>query len=357
MKAVVVAKRKVCVLYNSDYDEDLMSASPTDTSAVRDAAEAVANALEGDEFSVELRSVHGKDLAAVIIALQENPPDLVFNLCESLAGDCQHEPVIPAVLDMLGVPYTGSNALGLTLALYKDRTKERLIARGVATPSYYVLENAKQADAFVGETFPYFIKLLHEDASVGITEKNVAYENKQVTLRAKELLQEFQTPLLVERYIEGREVNVTLLGNDSARIVLPLHEIDFSKMPEGRPHIVSYAAKWDEEHVDYEGTKPVPLQNASQLLIDSIETIAKDAASALGLRDYCRVDLRIDGSGKPWVIDVNPNCDISPDAGVPRAAKAAGMDYRQLLITICQKACERVFCTDSVEERTMVALS
>jgi D-alanine-D-alanine ligase len=153
---------------------------------------------------------------------------------------------------------------------------------------------------------------------------------------------EYHQPVLVERYVEGREVNVTMLGWGQEIEVLPLHEIDFAAMPAGRPRIVSYAAKWDEDHVDYAGTKPVPLRGVSNAATAEIERISLAAWHALELRDYGRVDLRVDDGGVPWVIDVNPNPDISPGAGVARAAAAAGLAYPQMVGKIAELAMRRI---------------
>jgi len=153
---------------------------------------------------------------------------------------------------------------------------------------------------------------------------------------------EFLQGLIAERYIEGREVNVTLLGSGDSVQVLPLHEIDFAAMPSDRPRIVSYAAKWDEAHVDYAGTKPVPVRDMSAATVAEVERVARGAWRALGLRDYGRVDLRVDAAGTPWVIDVNPNPDISPDAGVARSAAAAGLSYPQMIGRIADLAIARL---------------
>jgi D-alanine-D-alanine ligase len=186
------------------------------------------------------------------------------------------------------------------------------------------------------------VKLSREDASVGIKDENVIRDRRGLVRRVRDLLEEFQQPVLVERYVEGREVYVTLLGN--ARVAaLPFHEIDFSLMPAGRPRIVGYAAKWDENSPEYAGTKPVPM-NVKELpvgLKQSIERTAVAAFRALELRDYGRVDFRVAEDGTPYVIDVNPNCDISPDAGVARAALAGGLDYPHLIGRICEIAWER----------------
>ena len=160
--------------------------------------------------------------------------------------------------------------------------------------------------------------------------------------RARELMREHKQAVIAERYIEGREINVTLMGSGDEVDVLPLHEIDFAAMPSDRPRIVSYAAKWDENHVDYVGTKPVPLRDASATLIAEIERVARAAYRAVELRDYGRVDLRVDAAGTPWVIDVNPNPDISPDAGCTRAAAAAGMTYPQMVSRIAELALARI---------------
>jgi D-alanine-D-alanine ligase len=155
------------------------------------------------------------------------------------------------------------------------------------------------------------------------------------------MIEEYRQPVLAEGFIEGRELNVTLLGNGDELRILPLHEIDFGAMPAERPRIVSYAAKWDENHVDYVGTKPVPLRDATPALVDAVERVARGAWSALGLRDYGRVDLRVDAAGQPWVIDVNPNPDISPDAGVARSARVAGMTYVDLIDAVARTAWRR----------------
>jgi D-alanine-D-alanine ligase len=265
--------------------------------------------------------------------------DLVFNLTESLNQDSRNEIVFPAILEMLGLPFTGSGALGLGLCLHKPKAKDILRARGVPTPASFLIERAKDA-AGVDLPYPLFVKLAREDASVGIRHDNVVHTKRALVRRIKDLLEEFHQPVLIERYIEGREVNVTLLGN--ARVAaLPFHEIDFSKLPADRPRIVSYAAKWDETSPEYQGTTPVPVRDISPHTRAAIERAAIGAFRALELRDYARVDFRVSEDGTPYVIDVNPNCDISPDAGVARAARAAGMKFHQLIGRICDIALER----------------
>ena len=337
------APRRVLAVYNTDYDAELTAQTGADVSAVEEAARAVARAIGDAGHRVELVGVDGPDLGRLISRLRAEPPDLVFNLCESLCGDARNEIVLPALLDMLRLPYTGPGPLTLGMCLHKERAKQVLAARGVPTPPHRMLAGPADLEASDLDEleYPYFLKPAHEDASVGIASSNLVRGPDELRRRARELFDLHRQPVLGERYIDGREVNVTLLGNPGALRVLPLHEIDFAKMPRGRPHIISYAAKWDESHAEYAGTLPVPLRGASETLERSIERAAMQAFKALGLRDFGRVDIRVDERGQPWVIDVNPNCDLSPDAGVARAAASGGAAYHELIGEVCDIAWRR----------------
>jgi len=338
--------RRVTVLYNTDYDAELTAASGADVSAVQASGLAVRDALRDSDIDAELVGMQGHDVFEVFGRLVEERPELVFNLVESMAGESRNEVCVPPLFELFKLPYTGSDTLALGSCLHKDRAKDLLRARAVPTPPSRVLGLADLEDPALDRLdYPWFLKLLHEDASVGIEADNVVRDRAALVHRTRALIQEFRQPVLAERYIDGREVNVTLIGNGTDLEVLPLHEIDFAAMPPGRPRIVSYAAKWDESHVDYAGTKPVPLRGLAPATVARIEEIARGAWSALGLRDYGRVDLRIDAAGQPFVIDVNPNCDISPDAGVARSAAAAGLDYPALIRRIVETAWRRTVAT------------
>jgi D-alanine-D-alanine ligase len=332
---------RITVLYNADYDAE---ACATDVISVEASARGVAAALTEGGFEVELIGLHGLEVLGVLDRLRASTPDLVFNLCESMAGDPRNEPTFVGLLDLFGIPYTGTDLLGLAMCLHKHRAKDVLIGRGIPTPPHRLLGDvAALADPGLDALdFPWFVKLAHEDASVGITEENLVATPEALRKRARELIAEYDQPVLAERYVDGRELNVTLIGNAGELRMLPLHEIDFTAMPSDRPRIVSYAAKWDENHVDYTGTKPVPLRDAPPALVDAVERVARGAWDALGLRDYGRIDLRVDAAGVPWVIDVNPNPDISPDAGVARAAALAGLSYPQLIAHLADIAHRRL---------------
>jgi D-alanine-D-alanine ligase len=331
---------RITVLYNTDYDAE---ACATDVVSVESSARALASALVDSGFSVELIGLHGLEVLSVLERVRAARPDLVFNLCESMAGDPRNEPTFVGLLELYGIPYTGADLLGLASCLHKRRTKDLLIARGIPTPPHRFLEGLDALDdpSLDALDYPWFVKLAHEDASVGITEENRVVSAAALRKRARELMIEFEQPVLAERYVEGRELNVTLIGNGAELRILPLHEIDFAAMPPERPRIVSYAAKWDEHHVDYVGTKPVLLRNASPTFVANVERVARASWEALGLRDYGRIDLRVDAAEVPWVIDVNPNPDISPDAGVARSARIAGMSYPEMIAHIADVAYRR----------------
>lgn len=339
----MVSPSRITVLHNTDYDDELTGPG-IDVSSVEISARAVAHGLKQAGFGVELVGLEGREVFDVLQKLRADNVELVFNLCESMAGDPRNEPTFAGLLDLFEIPYTGADLPALAACLHKRRSKDILIGRGIPTPPHRFLENtAALADPSLDTLdYPWFLKLAHEDASVGITEENLVRTPAALRDRAGAMIAEFGQPVLAERYVEGREINATLFGNGADLRVLPLHEIDFAKMPADRPRIVSYAAKWEETHVDYAGTKPVLLRDASPAFVARCEQVARDAWDAHGLRDYARVDLRVDREGQPWVIDVNPNPDISPDAGVARSAAVAGMSYVDMVRALAEIAWKRV---------------
>jgi D-alanine-D-alanine ligase len=335
---------RIVVLYNTDYDaEQAMNTGP-DATSVRGSAKAIAVALVECGHTVDIVGVHGVDVYATLAQLRAEKPDLLFNLCESMDGEACNEPTFAGLLELFRIPYTGADLIALALCLHKQRTKDILFAHGVPTPPYRYLASPAELDdpTLDALDYPWFVKLVHEDASLGITGANVVADATALRTRARALMAEFRQGVLAERYVEGREVNVTLLGYGDDVIVLPMHEIDFADMPRDRPNIVSYAAKWEPEHVEYAGTTSVPLRATAPAVVAEIERVARATWRALDLRDYGRVDLRVDAAGSPWVIDVNPNPDISPDSGAARAGAAAGFNYPQLVGKIAQLALKRI---------------
>jgi len=198
--------------------------------------------------------------------------------------------------------------------------------------------------------FPLIVKPSREDASVGITRESVVHDRAALKRQVTAVVTNYRQPALVERYIEGREIYVSMLGQTNGDVqMLPLFEIDFSDMPADRPRIVSFEGKWVEASVEFRGTKPVPCTGLSATLQRDIERVARAAFAAMELRDYGRLDLRVTPDGAPYVIDVNPNCDLSDaSGGFARAGRAAGLGYDDLVRRILDLALQRRTNADTI---------
>ena len=329
---------RVAVLFNVDYEESSPEGDPgyaarADVGLV---ARSIARELSDGAHEAHLVPVDG-DLPALRERLNELEPDCAFNLCESLAGDTRLESAVPLILELLGVPFTGSPPDALRYALYKDRVKKRLAAAGVPTPNACVMTGPDDPCAL---PFPLIVKPVREDGSVGISSKSVVTNDADLRARVAQITRAFRQPCLVEEFIDGRELNVALFGYPAAR-VLPLSEIDFSALPRHLPAIVSYEAKWKAGSADDLGTRPVLHPQLPNAVAARVRKVAVEAFRAVGMRDYGRVDVRLAKSGVPYVVDVNPNCDLSRDAGMARAAAAVGIDYAALVKLLVRYALRR----------------
>lgn len=332
------ANKRIAVLYNVDFEDarpedDPMWASRADVAFV---ATSVATALASAGYDPQLVGVDG-DLAGLRNRLLEHEADCAFNLCESLVGDARLESAVPLVLELLDIPFTGSPPEVLAFALRKDRVKQRLEAAGIPTPRGQVLT---RPDDSCDLPFPLIVKPVREDGSAGISHASVVRDPDELARVVQSVVTSFRQPALAEEYIDGREFNVAMLGPPTPR-VLPLSEIDFSGLPDGVPRIVSYDAKWTSGSVDDLGTVPVMHPSLPNALAARVRRVAADAFRAVGVRDYGRVDVRLAANGVPYVVDVNPNCDLSPHAGMARAAAAVGIDYEDLAGLLVRYALRR----------------
>ncbi len=332
-------KPRVLVVYNRDFESAEADPENCARADIRGTAEDVVQALGGGEYRVSALGVTD-DLLGTVTKIGAEAPDVVFNLCESIDGASSLEPLLPLLLEREGLAYTGSSPLTLGLALHKHKAKEVLRGAGVPTPEAAVLTTPDVSQ--VALPFPLIVKPVREDASVGITSDSVVHDRAALERQVTGILARYHQPVLVERYIEGREIYVSMLDRVDGEVeILPLYEIDFSEMPAGRPRIVSFDGKWVETSPEFNGTRPVPCTGLSAPALARIAQVARTAFAAMELRDYARLDVRLSSDGTPYVIDVNPNCDLSARAGFARAAGAAGLDYDGVVRRIVSLALPR----------------
>ena len=270
--------------------------------------------------------------------LREFDPNewLIFNLCESIRDKTYLEPYVISVYEYLHFRYTGSNRLTLATCLNKARAKGILKAHNIPTAPFQVIAPGTVRRQI---EFPLFVKPVAEDASLGITWDSVVTNERELRQQLRFIWDTYRQPALVEQFVEGREFNVTVLGNDNPR-VLPLSEINFSKIADPKKRIVTFKGKWVEDSDDYKYTQVISPAKVSDTLKEKISQVAVAAYRAMGVRDYGRVDLRV-MNGVPYVLEVNPNADLSPDAGIARSARVAGMSYAMLADEIVRLAAHR----------------
>src|SRR4030043_911005 len=284
--------------------------------------------------------VAGRDeIHTVIHWLQEIQPDIVFNLCESVYGKTCWEMNIPALLDLFRISYTGSSPLTLGLCQDKRKVKDILLSQGILTPRYKVFD--RQVDHIKGNAFPIIVKPLHEDGSLGITKESVVYDDEMLCKQIQYVIDKYHQPALVEEFIDGRELNVGLMETDGKVGVLPISEIDYSEFPEEVPKICGYEAKWVTESPEYQKSKPICPAPLEWVMKKRVEHIAIKVFKLFGCRDYARVDSRIDRDGKIYVLEVNPNPDISPQSGMSRALKVQGTTYTEFVGILIERALQR----------------
>ncbi|MFO7576311.1 MAG: ATP-grasp domain-containing protein [Pelovirga sp.] len=269
-------------------------------------------------------------------------PDLVFNIAEGLHGSSR-EAQIPAMLEMLQIPYTGSDPVTLGLCLDKQRTKEILKQHRIPTPRFWTLSSVFAIPRNL--RYPLIVKPCLEGSSKGVTDSALVRDRKALVRQIEWIATTYGQKAIIEEFLPGREFTVALLGNGSDLQVLPIVEIDFSTLPAGANPIYSYEAKWlwDTEKEPLEiFSCPAPLE---PFLQQQIEHLCRRAFHALGCRDWCRIDVRLDRAGRPQIIEMNPLPGILPrpeqNSCFPKAARAAGLSYTDLVLRVVETASQR----------------
>ncbi|HMH25606.1 MAG TPA: hypothetical protein VK542_03370 [Gemmatimonadaceae bacterium] len=277
--------------------------------------------------------------------LRQANPDIVFNIAEGFHG-VNRESHVPAICEFYGIPYSGSDPFTLTLCLDKARTKETLTFHGIPTPRFAVVERVEDLRAVTERlAFPLFVKPLHEGSSKGITDANLCFDRGHLSRQTAFLLENYRQPVLVEEYLPGKEFTCAVVGNGDEAVVLPIVGMNFETLPKGALPIYSFDAKfvWDRPE------NPLDIfqcpARITRELQASIERVTLDAFRVLGCRDWARIDVRLDASGKPNVLEVNPLPGILPDPAdnscLPKAARAAGIGYEELIQNCLKYAAAR----------------
>jgi D-alanine-D-alanine ligase len=314
---------KVIVLHDAERDE------------VVDQVAGAVQALGHEALAVAL----GGDIVETAARLRDETPSLVFNLTESYAGKSALDSGIASLLNLLGLRYTGSSHSGLMLAGDKVLAKRILSFHGIRTPQFAAIHRGalETADSL---HFPVIVKPPQEDASIGIASSSVARDLNELLARMDEIQRQHPGPILVEQFVEGREFYVGVLGNEEA-VALPPAELDMSAYPAGVPRVASWNAKWDENHEEFTGSRLLFPEDLDSGLAERLRELAVASFRALRLRDYARVDLRLDDKGEAFVIEVNPNCYLADGEVFAEAAERAGLPYEALIARIIELASGR----------------
>jgi D-alanine-D-alanine ligase len=271
--------------------------------------------------------------------LRDARPDLVFNIAERLFGP-NREAHIPTLCEMLGLPCTGSDPLTLSLCLDKSRAKEILSYHNIPNPEFWVVEPGAHLPADI--RLPAIVKPLYEGSSKGIKDNSVVDTREDLAARVKEIHAAYRQPVIIERFLDGREFTVGVLGNFPHTEVLPIVEINHGLLPEGARPIYSYEAKWIWDTPDnpleiFQCPAQIPVE-----LTAKIEGLAAETCRVLRIKDWCRIDVRLDAQGEPNILEVNPLPGILPkpedNSCLPKAARTAGYTYDELILRVVDEA-------------------
>jgi D-alanine-D-alanine ligase len=339
-----MSKLKIVVLYDRVLvDEDEEQAPGGEKSPVvrtldkKEVEEEVADALVKLGHEPVLYELDGTMKS--LLGLARADCDLVFNLAESFADDDTADFKIAAFLELLGRKYTGTGTHGLMLAQDKAIAKKIFAFHGIHTPTFARCYRGR-LDFSHDLSFPVIVKPAREDGSIGIEFSAVVSSIRELMERMDWLHSNFDSPVLIEEYIDGREMYVGVIGNDNPA-ALPVIELDLSKLPEGTPKIAAAEVKWGKGTKAYRDTKSAVATDLPDETVAALQQTAVAAFQALELRDYGRVDMRLQADGTVHVIEVNPNPWLSSRAEFAMAARKSGRTYTQLVEEIVELAIAR----------------
>ena len=295
-------------------------------------ADAVERALEKLGHTTR-RANFGLNLEPAAAILEDHPPDLVFNLVETVGGKGALIHLCPSLLDAYRIPYTGSGTYALVVTTDKIRTKQILEEHGIPTPEWILPGGSRLPSP--GKK--YIIKPIWEDGSAGISDDSVIEGGSlQMTGLWKE---DAWRDTFLEEYIDGREFNLSLLADRNGPVVMPAAEMLYMDYPAGKPKILNFASKWDEASFEYNKTvRTFDLSPDDHALVEEMSEISLRCWRIFQMNGYIRVDFRVDDQNRPWVLEVNANPCLSPDAGFMAACQQGGVDYTEMVKRIISAA-------------------
>lgn len=280
----------------------------------------------------------GDDPSPLVEWLKSEKPAAVFNLFEGLAVMNETEAAVAGLLEWFGVPFTGCPASAMVVCRQKALAKRLFKGAGLPTADFMLVSDDQLSNPPQPPSWPVFVKPANEDASAGIDIGSVVSTHFELCQRLSYLARHYRPPFLVETYLEGREFNIGVI-DDPEPLALPISEIVFSppaELKDWKP-IVTYASKWHTGSAEDLATSPRCPAEVSPALSDKLCDLALAAYRLTGCRDYARVDLRTDATGQPFILEVNPNPDLSLDAGLARALAASGRTHRAFAIKLVER--------------------
>lgn len=270
------------------------------------------------------------DLGVIRRGVEEFQPDIIFNLLEEFHDQPLYDQNVVSYLELVPVPYTGCNPRGMILARDKALTRKVLSYHRIPGPDFAVFQRGRNVRRPKRLELPLIVKSQVEEASLGISQASVVYSDSELIERVRVMHERYRTDVIAEKYVDGRELYVGILGDDRLT-VFPIWELLFEGMPDGKPHIATRKVKWDAEYQKRYGIISQEAQGLSSELQQRIRNICKRTYRALGLSGYARIDLRLNSKGEVFVIEANPNPEIAFREDFADAAEAAGISYEDLI--------------------------
>jgi D-alanine-D-alanine ligase len=314
--------------------------SLSSVATVSEEYKAIATGLESEGFDVRIFNVK-ENIHRLSSLLRRQPPDVIFNLVEFFHDSQFLEASVAGLFDLYKIPYTGATPLSLGMCLRKGFTKQLLLANGVPTPKFKILFEPKIMKRH-GLRYPLIVKPGRDDGSAGINKESVVHDYESLQQLIVKVFTLHTPPILVEEFIEGRELHVSILGNDPPKM-LPVIEYDFSDLPADYPKVITYDAKWNPLDESFHRIHAVCPASLTKRQLKKIEQYSLAAYDIMECRDYARLDLRLANDNSVYVLEVNPNPDLTEGVSFMDSAEKAGLTFSETLVKLVEYALKRKF--------------